>query len=222
MLSAIKRIYANQSGVSITEFGLIAPVVAIMIMGTFDIGHQMYVNSVLNGALQEVGRDSALEGATNSSEQLAIDNKLKSIVGDVMPGAILKPDCEATAEIRPVGTPWVCVKRRYYKTFSEAAAAQAEDVIEDPLDADGKCDSGESFMDANHNGIWDEDGGTTGQGGAKDVVIIEVKIKYDRLFPAGKMIGYSNEVELVSDSVIANQPYGKQTQFAPPVSVECP
>jgi Flp pilus assembly pilin Flp len=221
MLRAIKRIYADQSGVSVTEFGLIAPVVAVMIMGTYDIGHQMYVNTVLNGALQEVGRDSALEGATNTSEKQAIDNKMRSLVGNVVPGAVLKEDCETTSDIRPKGMPWVCIKRRYYKTFSQAAAAQAEDVIEQPADADGQCDPGETFMDANHNGIWDKDGGTTGQGGAKDVVIIEVKVKYDRLFPAAKMIGYSNEVELVSDSVIANQPYGKQTQFAPPVSVDC-
>ena len=103
-----------------------------------------------------------------------------------------------------------------------AATAEAESVIEDPDDADGRCDPGENYMDANHNGIWDEDGGNTGQGGAKDVVIIEVKVNYDRLFPAAGMIGYDDAVELVSDSVIANQPYGQQTQYAPPVSEECP
>ena len=220
MIKAIKQICVNQSGVSVMEFGLIAPVVAVMIMGTFDIGHQMYVNTVLNGALQEVGRDSSLEGATNTSEQLAIDNKLKALVGEVVPGASLY--CATANASTPPSKPWVCVKRRYYKTFSKAATAEAESVIEDPDDADGRCDPGENFMDANHNGIWDEDGGNTGQGGAKDVVIIEVKINYDRLFPAAKMIGYDDAVELVSDSVIANQPYGKQTQYAPPVSEECP
>lgn len=220
MIKAIKRIGANQSGVSVTEFGLIAPAVFVMIMGTFDIGHQMYVNTVLNGALQEVGRDSALEGATNSSEQLAIDNKLKDTVEEVIPGASLY--CATTNSSTPPSKPWVCVKRRYYKTFSKAATAQAESVIENPNNADGRCDAGENFMDANHNGVWDEDGGNTGQGGAKDVVIIEVKINYDRIFPAAKMIGYDGEVELVSDSVIANQPYGQQTQYAPPVSEPCP
>lgn len=219
MLRATMRICANQSGVSVTEFGLIAPVLVVMIMGTFDIGHQMYVNTVLNGALQEVGRDSALEGATNSSEQLAIDNKLKAMIEEVVPGASLY--CATTNASTPPSKPWVCVKRRYYKTFSKAATAQAESVIEDPNNANGRCDSGESFMDANHNGTWDVDGGNTGQGGAKDVVIIEVKINYDRLFPAAKMIGYNGEVELVSDSVIANQPYGQQTQYAPPVSEPC-
>lgn len=220
MHKATKRICANQSGVSVTEFGLIAPVVAVMIMGTFDIGHQMYVNTVLNGALQEVGRDSSLEGATNTSEQLGIDNKLKATIEQVVPGASLY--CEATNAPTPPSKPWVCVKRRYYKTFSKAATAEAEDVIENPNDSNDRCDTGESFMDANHNGVWDEDGGNTGQGGAKDVVIIEVKVNYDRLFPAAQMIGYGGSVELVSDSVIANQPYGQQTQYAQPVSEPCP
>jgi hypothetical protein len=77
-------------------------------------------------------------------------------------------------------------------------------------------------MDANHNGVWDADGGDAGQGGAKDVVIIKVIIRYERLFPAAGFIGYGNNVALVSDSVIANQPYGQQQQYAPPVSVDCP
>lgn len=204
MQKALKRIYTDQSGVSVTEFGLIAPVVIMMIMGTYDIGHQMYVKSVLNGALQEVGRDSSLEGASNTSEQIAIDTKLKAMVKNLAPSAN------------------IVVSRRYYKTFSKAATANAEAVIEAPADTNGRCDTGEAFMDANHNGTWDEDGGNGGQGGARDVVIIKVTVNYDRLFPAAKLIGYNNQVELVSDSVIANQPYGKQIQYAPPVSEPCP
>lgn len=203
MLHAFRTIRRNQSGTSITEFGLIAPVVLVMLLGTYDVGHEMYVKSVLNGALQEVGRNSALEGATNADQRAEIDERLTESVKNVVPNAEVE------------------VSRRYYKTFSKAASAQAEDVIEDPLDANNKCDEGESFMDANHNGEWDEDGGTDGQGGAKDVVIIKVTLTYDRLFPSASFIGYGSNVILVSDSVIANQPYGQQTQFAPPVPVQC-
>ncbi len=203
MLHALRTIRRNQSGTSITEFGLIAPVVLIMLLGTYDVGHEMYVKSVLNGALQEVGRNSALEGATNADQRAEIDERLTQSVKGVVPNAEVE------------------VTRRYYKTFSQAAAAQAEDVIEDDEDANNQCDEGESFMDANHNGKWDKDGGTDGQGGAKDVVIIGVTLRYDRLFPSASFIGYGSDVILVSDSVIANQPYGQQTQFAPPVPVAC-
>jgi hypothetical protein len=178
-----------------------------MMMGTFDIGHVIYVKSVLNGALQEVGRNSALEGATNQDQRDEIDDKMKASVQAVIPGSTID------------------IKRRYYKTFSQAAAAKKEDVIEDPNDPvkkNGICDSGEKFLDANHNGIWDEDGGTNGQGGARDIVVIDVQVSFKRLFPAAALIGYGDNVVLVSDSVIANQPYGQQTQFAPPVQVNCP
>ena len=220
MHKVIKRICANQSGVSVTEFGLIAPVVMMMIMGTYDIGHEMYAKAVLNGALQEVGRDSSLEGSTNTSEQVAIDTKLKSMIEKVVPGARLY--CDSPNVATPPPRPHICVTRRFYKTFSQAADANAEDVIEDPIGANGRCDTGEAFMDANHNGMWDEDGGDGGQGGARDVVIIEVKVRYDRLFPAAKMVGYGDAVQLVSDSVIANQPYGVQLQYDAPVSEDCP
>jgi hypothetical protein len=211
MLKTKRSLCNNQSGTSITEFGLIAPVLMVMLMGTYDVGHEMYVKSVLNGALQEVGRDSALEGASNDDRQQDIENQLKSALKKVIPN--LSDD-------------QFKLTRRYYKTFSQAAAAEAEDIIVDKNN-DAICDEeigdgeGERFMDANHNGVWDRDGGTDGQGGAKDVVIIKVKLEYERLFPSASFIGYGNDVVLVSDSVIANQPYGQQTQFAPPVPADC-
>jgi Flp pilus assembly pilin Flp len=200
----LKKLFSNQSGVSVTEFGLIAPVFLLMIMGTYDIGHQIYLRAMLNGALQEVGRDSSLEGASNADQRDVIDTKLRTLIADLAPKAS------------------VDITRRYYKTFSTAASADAEQLIEDEEDANGQCDSGETFMDANHNGVWDADGGDAGQGGAKDVVIIKVIVRYERLFPAAGFIGYGNNVALVSDSVIANQPYGQQQQYAAPVSVDCP
>jgi Flp pilus assembly pilin Flp len=207
MRATIRNLMRDTTGTSVTEFGLIAPAVLVMMMGTFDIGHVIYVKSVLNGALQEVGRNSALEGATNQDQRDEIDDKMKASVQAVIPGSTID------------------IKRRYYKTFSQAAAAKKEDVIEDPNDPvkkNGICDSGEKFLDANHNGIWDEDGGTNGQGGARDIVVIDVQVSFKRLFPAAALIGYGDNVVLVSDSVIANQPYGQQTQFAPPVQVNCP
>lgn len=203
METATRKISRNQSGTSITEFGLIAPVLMVMLLGTYDIGHEMYVKSVLNGALQEVGRNSALEGASNADQRADIDDKLTEAVKNVVPSAEVE------------------VTRRYYKTFSKAAAAQQEEIIGAEAAANNECDDDESFMDANHNGKWDRDGGSDGQGGAKDIVIIKVTLRYDRLFPSASFIGYGSNVILVSDSVIANQPYGQQTQFAPPVPVEC-
>lgn len=194
----------NQHGVSVTEFGLIAPVIAMMMLGTMDVGHSYYVRSTLDGAMQNAARSSSLEGSSTVTSQELVDLRLKEQV------LILAPDATITST------------RRYYKTFSDAAKAKAETVIEDPDDANLECDSGESFMDANRNGFWDRDGGSNGQGGAKDIVIIKFKVSYPRLFPMASLIGLSENVELESNSILANQPYGEQSQYGAPVQTNCP
>jgi len=194
----------NQDGASIMEFGLIAPVVMVMMLGTMDIGHSYFVRATLDGAMQNAARSSSLEGSATLTAQELVDLRVESSILALAPNATITST------------------RRYYKTFSDAALARAETVIESPTGADMKCDPGESFMDANDNGVWDADGGTDGQGGAKDIVIIKFKVSYPRLFPMAKLLGLPANVELESNSILANQPYGEQTSFGPPVQINCP
>ncbi len=194
---------SNEDGVSILEFALIAPLVMAMMLGTLDIGHSLFVRATLDGAVQDAARSSSLEGATSETQQDLIDERVASTIRE------LAPDAKVT------------VSRRYYKTFSTAALARAEDVIEQSP-GNLKCDRGESFMDANGNGVWDADGGSDGQGGARDIVIITFKVSYPRLFPMAALLGWSANVEMQSESILANQPYGDQTGFGKPVQVNCP
>ena len=199
----IAKFRSNEDGVSILEFALIAPVVMAMMMGALDIGHSLFVRATLDGAVQDAARSSSLEGATSLTQQDLIDDRVASIVRE------LAPDAK------------VMVSRRYYKTFSTAALARAEEVNEQSP-GNLKCDRGESFMDANGNGVWDADGGSDGQGGAKDIVIITFKVSYPRIFPLAAMLGSPANVEMQSDSILANQPYGDQTAYGQPVQVNCP
>ncbi|WP_411290400.1 TadE/TadG family type IV pilus assembly protein [Sphingorhabdus sp.] len=194
----------RQDGASVMEFGLIAPVAMVMMLGTMDIGHSYYVRATLDGAMQAAARSSSLEGASTITAQELVDLRVKEAVLTLAPNATITSI------------------RRYYKTFSEASAARAETVIEAPVGANMKCDPGESFMDANRNGIWDPDGGSNGQGGAKDIVIIKFKVTYPRVFPLAKMIGVPANVEMESGSILANQPYGEQTTYGSPVQTNCP
>lgn len=203
-MKKLKRLNNNQDGASIMEFGLIAPVVMVMMLGTMDIGHSYFVRATLDGAMQNAARSSSLEGSATLTAQELVDMRVESSILTLAPNATITST------------------RRYYKTFSEAALARAETVIEPPAGADLKCDPGESFMDANDNGIWDADGGSNGQGGAKDIVIIKFKVSYPRLFPMAKLLGLPANVELESNSILANQPYGEQTTFGPPVQTNCP
>lgn len=203
-MGLIKHLKSNQDGASIMEFGLIAPIVMVMMLGTMDIGHSYFVRATLDGAMQNAARSSSLEGSATLTAQELVDLRVEESILALAPNATITST------------------RRYYKTFSEAALARAETVIEPPTGADMKCDPGESFMDANDNGVWDADGGTDGQGGAKDIVIIKFKVSYPRLFPMAKLLGLPANVELESNSILANQPYGEQTSFGPPVQTNCP
>ncbi len=167
----IAKFRSNEDGASIVEFAIIAPVVIMLVLGTMDIGHSLLVRSTLDGAVQDAARSSSLEGATSLVQQDLIDERVKSTVRELAPGAN------------------VSVSRRYYKTFSTAALARAEEVIEQSP-GNLKCDRGESFMDANGNRVWDADGGSDGQGGARDIVIITFKVSYPRLFPMAALLGW--------------------------------
>ena len=51
----------------------------------------------------------------------------------------------------------VTFKRRFYRTFTKAAAAQREDFTD--TNSNGTCDNGEPYQDSNNNSSWDADGG---------------------------------------------------------------
>jgi len=200
-LTKSKSLGSNQDGVSVVEFALISPPLMAMLLGAMDIGHSFYTRAVINGALQEAGRSSSLEGAAVESEKSRIDNGIERIVTSVAPSARVE------------------IRRRYYKTFSDAALADAETWTDN--NDNGTCDDNEPYIDENNNDTWDEDGGNEGIGGARDVVIITAMVTYDRLFPVQSLLGFSDQVAFESDSILANQPYGEQEQNTTAVVRNC-
>ena len=183
----------DERGATIVEFAIVLPILMILIMGAMDTGFQLYTRAVLAGEMQKAGRDSSLEnGSTNAT---ALDDQVKNAVLTISPDAT------------------ITFTRKSYRTFSDAAAAQAEDFTD--TDGDGTCDNGEPFEDANNNGTWDADGGDTGQGGAKDAVVYTATAVYPRMFPIAKLVGISDTVTLTSSTVLRNQPYSDQDLSAP-------
>ena len=53
----LPHIFRDESAVSVTEFGLIAPAVITMLLGTMDVGHTLYMRTIIDGAIQEVAGD---------------------------------------------------------------------------------------------------------------------------------------------------------------------
>lgn len=186
------RLRRDETGVTVVEFAMIAPVLLMMVFGIFDLGHNMYTTSMLQGAIQQAARNSTLEGAASNA------GNLDAIV------------TEAVHAISPYAT--LQFQRTAYASFSDVS--QPEDFND--IDEDGSCNNGEPFEDANGNGSWDADRGTAGQGGARDAVLYSVTISYPRLFPIAKLIpGQSQTFTMNATTVLRNQPYGMQNTAAP-------
>jgi Flp pilus assembly protein TadG len=190
--TVLHRIRSDQRGVTAVEFALVAPVLLMMVFGIFDIGHNMYTASMLQGAIQQAARKATIEG----SDEATLDAVVTQAVHSVSPYATLE------------------FHRTAYTSFADVA--RPEDFTD--LDGDGVCNNGEAYEDANANGTWDTDRGVEGQGGARDAVLYSVTITYRRLFPVAQFIpGQTADLTLEAQTVLRNQPFGLQDASTPPV-----
>lgn len=183
----LRRLRDDSSGAYMIEFAMILPPFLMLVMGTFDIGMQMYAKSVLAGAVEQAARLNTLE--TNATSQTHIDDAVRAQVGRVARYGNLAFSRQSYQDFSAVGTP--------------------EDFTD--TNGDGIRNPGECFQDANGNGSWDADRGSSGQGGANDVVLYRVSLTFNRLFPLWKMLGESQSKTITVATTLRNQPYGTQT-----------
>jgi len=181
------RLAREQEGATLTEFGLIAPILIMMLMGIFDMAHGQYTSAMVNGAMQKAARDLTLESA--SMRQDALDARVIAQIRTVVP---------KNADIE--------LKRLSHFDFSDVGAS--EEWSDD--NGNGICDNGEVYADANRNGRWDADRGIDGIGGARDVVLYTATVRYDRLFPIYNMIGIDQQASIEGSTVLRNQPFDEQ------------
>lgn len=187
----IKAVHDDEAGATLVEFALLAPVLLTLLLGLFDMGFNLYTKTQLEGAIQEAARESTIEGA--ASRQSAIDNSVTAAVHIISPGATVTFD------------------RRAFQNFSDVS--RPEDYTD--VNGDNTCNDGEPYEDANGNGAWDTDSGTTGFGGARDAVLLTVTVTFPRAMPVAKLIGLSSNQVLNTQTVLRNQPYGAQS--LPPI-----
>ena len=98
--------------------------------------------------------------------------------------------------------------RRSFSSYTQAAAKVAE--VWTDTNGNGKCDAGEPYVDANNNSYWDSDGGSAGQGGAKDRVVYTVTTTYPSILPLYKFTGASATRTVSATTILQNQPYSDQ------------
>ncbi|MEM9084608.1 MAG: TadE/TadG family type IV pilus assembly protein [Pseudomonadota bacterium] len=184
MLDALK---ANERGATLTEFGFVAPVLILMVMGIFDMAHTQYTHAMMNGAMQSAGRDLTLESA--GSREQSIDDRVKAQIQAVVPK-------NAT----------ITLEKLSHFEFSDIGEAEE---FTDQND-DGLCNNNEVYADANGNGQWDSNRGEQGIGGARDAVLYTAVVEYERLFPMYGLAGLPQNATLKASTVLRNQPYDEQ------------
>ncbi|WP_336986432.1 TadE family protein [Altererythrobacter aquiaggeris] len=180
----VLRLRGDTTGAAVVEFAMVAPVLLLTLVGLFDLGHTIYTEAQLQGAIQKAARDSSIQGAND----VEIDAKVTTAVRDIVQGAT------------------IAFARKSYTNFSDVS--QPEDYTDS--DNSGLCDNGEPFEDANGNGVWDQDRGKIGSGGARDAVLYTVDVAYPRAFPLHRFVPLPDSHKSRAQTVLRNQPFNAQ------------
>lgn len=184
--AAIARLRADTRGNTVIEFAIVAPVMLTLMMGLGDLLYQSYTQSILDGAIQKAGRDSAIQGG--AQQTAVLDGKVIDMVKRIAKNAT-----------------WTS-KRETYASYSAMAPERFTDT-----NGNGVRNAGECFDDINGNGQWDANPSRSGQGGANDVTMYTVTVTYPRIFPVAGLLGFSPTNVITARTLLKNQPYASQT-----------
>ena len=189
----LKNIARDEAGSFVIEYAILLPTFLLLLIGSFDLGHTVYIQSVLKGAVNEASRASSLETAGGKLND--IDEEVRSRVNMVMPGADIQ------------------FQRKSYFDFTDLKRPESfEDKADKNGQKNGRYDKGECFSDENGNGVRDTDVGRDGLGGPTDIVRYTVSVEYKTLFPLQGLIGVDNHRTATVQTVLRNQPFAEEAK----------
>ncbi|WP_165362134.1 TadE/TadG family type IV pilus assembly protein [Qipengyuania thermophila] len=186
----MRRLRRCESGVSAVEFGFVGPIFIMLLMAVFDTGFSIYTRAVLQGAVEEGARTASLENTQWEVIKQRVNNQVRAVI----PAA--NPETDISFEIDPF----------YYQNYADVVIP--EDFTD--LNANGRWDPNECFVDRNGNRSYDEDVGIQGRGGAQDVVAIRAQLEFRRAMPLWNMLGQPQTMTLVASTYLRNQPFSGQ------------
>lgn len=185
----LRALRHDREGVTAVEFGLISPVLFMMLLGLFDVAHGVYTTSMVNGAMQSAARNMTIEGALLREAEV---------------------DQRVIADVRAVVPTNATVTLRKLKYFDFNDVGRPEDWTD--TNNDGICNNNEPYVDVNGNNQWDSNRGANGIGGARDVVLYTATVSYPRLFPIYRFVGMSQNASIQGSTVLRNQPFDEQSR----------
>jgi len=197
--AVLARCFSNQAGVAAVEFALVITPLLILILGSFDLGYQAYLRSVVQGALNDVARTASMEAPDLSCTDA-------TLVGQVQCAIKRRSDVVARDATYNVTV------SNYYD-FN--GVNRSEKLVTD-YNTNGRYDLGDCFVDLNVNGEYDSETdpdaelGRDGVGSADDVAYYEVEVNLPRLFPIHQFLPVSPTYQIRGQTALRNQPYARQ------------
>lgn len=194
LMRKFARLRRNESGMAVTEFGIIAIPFSIILIGAFDLGYQNYLRVQMQGVLNDVSRTGTVQNPNFGSSGTTVEEQVE---------AAIKERIDLVAR----NATYTIEQTNYYE-FS--GVGKSEKLVTD-VDGEGDYDPGEDcFEDLDGDGEFDLVAGRDGSGGADDVVFYEVNVVMPRMLPMASMIGLDENYNITVRAAVRNQPYGDQ------------
>jgi Flp pilus assembly protein TadG len=192
-----RSLASDPSGATLPEFGLLAIPLCMLLTGVLDLGYQSYIRSVLQGALNDVARAASIESPNIGSGQGTLESRISAEIRSRMESLVR-------------GATYSVNISNYYRF---AGVGQPERLVND-RNSNGRYDALDCWEDTKANGTYDTDSGTTGVGGADDVVFYDVTMTTPRIVPTASLFGASPNVSVSVRAAVRSQPYANQRQPA--------
>ena len=190
MKKFLRALSCNQSGTYTVEFALGFPILAMLLLGGFDLGYQTLKQANLNGAVRDAARDAITKSAGCSQDR-----------SDLIEAAIRKSMAPYNVDENSL----TIEARSYASGFG--SVGKPEPLTLD-VNGNGLYDPGDSFLDINGDGQWSEDQGKSGDlGGPGDVVLYRAELKTETLFLKLPLLGGKEFMTLSASTVVRNEPY---------------
>jgi len=190
--SQIRRYRDCQDGATAVEFGFIAPILFLLVMGIVETGMIMSAQNTLESATyiaSRTGRTGFTEDGKTQEETImdALEERASLFLNS------------SHASIDKM-----VVQTKTYAGFDEIN--EPEPFVD--ANGNGVRDDGENFTDINGNGVWDEDRAGSGYGGSGEIVIYTVTYPWPLFTPlVGEFIGTDGFFTLSSRAVVKNEPF---------------
>lgn len=185
-LYSVRRLIRGcNSGTTIIEFALIAPVFFLIFMGIIEMGLIYFTQSVLDGALAHGARVGMTGSSVGRNRDAHILNEIARYTGGYLDASRIDVSIRSYTSFVNIGEPEPCIA---------------------PPVAPCSGIAGVNFVDVNGNGTWDDDQGRTGGGNANDVVLYRVEYDWSVITPLMSHI-VGNNVEIVSTATVRNEAF---------------